>query len=196
MPITNVQQGLIAQNDYAKFLMIGSGGRIEIAAPLTDDERRDAEIHERGQYNYSIAGQFKSARHLQRTDGHGARYIGIRFPVRASRVVSHPRYWYFIGYLDLKLMGLADPVFVIPSTVFHKEAARARYGEFVYFAFWASMEAKSKDKWQPYRVETHQLGKRVLEIMEDLRKHERRGKGLQLLRPPAASDLLWLRRAA
>ncbi len=44
------------------------------------------------------------------------------------------------------MMGLADPVFVVPSTVFHREAKLAQRGELVYFTFWASMEPSSKDK--------------------------------------------------
>jgi ribosomal protein L21 len=196
MPITLVQQGLIAQNDFAKFLMIGGGGRIEIAAPLTDDERRDGEIHERGRYDYSIAAQFKSARRLQLKRGARTRSLSIRVQVRANRVVNHPRYWYFIGQLDLKLMGLADPVFVIPSTVFHKQAAAGRVGEFAWFVFSASVGPNSKDQWQPYRVETHQLGRRVLDIMSDLRKSDSRQRRLTLAPLPSVPDALWLRKAA
>lgn len=48
MPISSIHQGLIVQYDYAKFLMLGCGGRLEVAAPMTDDERRDYEIHVRG----------------------------------------------------------------------------------------------------------------------------------------------------
>src|SRR5919201_5940136 len=59
--ISVVQQGIIAQNEFAKLLMIRSGGRIELAAPLTDDERRDFEIHVRGQYGWALAMQVKSA---------------------------------------------------------------------------------------------------------------------------------------
>ena len=39
--ITLVQQGLIVQQEFAKLVMMGSKGRIELAPPLTDDERRD-----------------------------------------------------------------------------------------------------------------------------------------------------------
>lgn len=34
----------------------------------------------------------------------------------------------------------------------------------------ASMEAKSRDRWNPYRVGTRELGARVLEISRDLSK--------------------------
>src|SRR5712692_1173099 len=48
MAISLFQQGLIVQQEFAKLLMLGSGGRIEVAAPLTDDERRDCESHVSG----------------------------------------------------------------------------------------------------------------------------------------------------
>jgi hypothetical protein len=196
MALSLVQHGFIVQQEYAKFLMMGSGGLIEVAVPLTDDERRDNEIHERGQYSYGLATQVKSTARLLQKYPRGAHYISVRFPVRASRVVNHPRFWYFIAYLDLEKMGLGDPTFLIPSAVFHKEAERSRKGEFWYFSFWASMEPESQDKWRPYRVETHQLGKRVLEIMADLKKEAKKRKRLLLLPPLAGPDMFWLRKAA
>jgi hypothetical protein len=46
--ISLLQQGLIVQQEFAKLLMMGSGGPLELAPPLlTDDERRDFEIHVR-----------------------------------------------------------------------------------------------------------------------------------------------------
>jgi len=92
--------------------MLGSGGRIEVAAPLTDDERRDYEIHVHGQYGFGIAAQMKSVRNLRRQRGGRARYMHCMFPVRATRIVNSPYFWYFIARLDIKLMRLDDPVFL------------------------------------------------------------------------------------
>src|SRR5690348_12271454 len=114
MPLSSIQQGLIVQDEYAKFLMMGSGGRIELAAPMSDDERRDYEIHVRGRYGLGLASQVKSAMSLQKMSKN-VRYLYIPFDVRADRLVSNPFYWYFFAYLDPKLMGLADPTFLIPS---------------------------------------------------------------------------------
>ena len=50
LKISDVQQGVITQNEFAKLGMMGSGGRLEFTAPLTDEERRDFEVHEHGQY--------------------------------------------------------------------------------------------------------------------------------------------------
>ena len=167
--ISLVQQGIIEQNEFFKFLMMGSRGRLEVSPALTDDERRDCEIHMRGEYGFGLAGQMKSTMSLRRYGGH-AQYIRIEFPVRATRVVNNPLYWYFLGYLDPKLMQLDDPLFVIPSKEFHKHAAPRRQGAFWWYTFVASMEAKTRDQWHPWRVNKLELGERVMEIMAELRK--------------------------
>ena len=169
MALSSIQQGLIAQYEYAKFLMLGSGGLLELAAPMTDDERRDYEIHRRGRYGVGLANQIKSSARLHRMSKN-ARYLFILFDVRADRLVSSPFFWYFFAFLDPKLMGLADPTYLIPSKDFHEMAApRLRNGVW-YFTMAASMEPKARDKWHPYRVRTVDLGGRVLEILADLKK--------------------------
>jgi hypothetical protein len=169
MHISLVQQGLIVQQEFAKLVMMGSKGRIELAPPLTDDERRDYELHVRGQYGFGLAAQVKSTMALHKYGG-DAHYLRCFFPVRATRVVNNPFYWYFIAYLDPELMRLADPVFLIPSTEFHKHAAPHRKGAFWTFTFAASMEAKTRDQWHPYRVNTLDLGQKALDIMADLKR--------------------------
>jgi hypothetical protein len=189
MPISLVQQGLIVQQEFAKLLMMGSRGRIEVAAPLTDDERRDYEIHVRGQYGFGLAVQVKSTLKLHQFGGN-ARYLRCSFPVRASRVVNDPLYWYFIAHLDPKMMRFTDPVFLVPSSELHKHAAPKRKGAFWTFIFVASVEAKTRDHWHRFRVDTLKLGSRVLEIMRDLR-----GRG-KLARPSAEilsqPDSMWV----
>jgi hypothetical protein len=75
-----------------------------------------------------------------------------------------------VAYLDPKSMGLADPTFLIPSQDFHRLAAPIRRGGKWRFSMAASMEAKSRDRWNRYRVGTLELGKRVLEISRELSK--------------------------
>src|ERR1700686_3116330 len=181
MRITLVQQGLIVQQEFAKLLMMGSKGRIELAPPLTDDERRDYEIHVGGQYGFGMAMQVKSTMALRRLGGN-ARYLGVFFPVRATRLVNDPLYWYFFAYLDPKLMRLADPVFLVPSTELHRRAEVGRRGAFRAFGLEASMEPKSRDQWSQFRVNTLDLGEKMLEIMADLRRRRK-------LAPPSAAVL-------
>ena len=169
MRISSVQQGLIAEYEFAKFLMVGSGGKIELAKPMSDDERRDYEIHIRGEYGMGFACQVKSAMSLHKMSKN-VRYIKIFFDVSVDRLVSSPFYWYFVAYLDPKSMGLADPTFLIPSEDFHRLAAPIQRGGMWRFSMAASMEAKSRDRWHRYRVGTLELGERVLEISRDLSK--------------------------
>jgi hypothetical protein len=193
VPISLVQQGLIAQQEFAKLLMLGTGGRIEVAAPLTDDERRDYEIHVHGQYGFGLAAQVKSVRNLRRRPGRLARYMYCEFPVRAARIVNNPYFWYFIAQLDIELMRFADPVFFIPSSVFHKIANPRRKGAFWWFEMAANMEKRTRDKWEPYRVDPLQLGKHVLRIMNDLNKHHDQASSAVV---PTGDDMLWVRRAS
>jgi len=169
MALSSIQQGLIVQYEYAKFLMLGSGGLLELAPPMTDDERRDYEIHIRGRYGVGLATQVKSSTRLHRMSKN-VRSLYIHFDVRADRLVSSPFFWYFCAFLDPKLMGLADPTYLIPSKDFHEMAAPKLRNGIWYFTMAASMEPKARDKWHPYRVPTLDLGGRVLEIMADLDK--------------------------
>src|SRR6266550_9346259 len=108
MALSSIQQGLIAQYEYAKFLMLGSGGLLELAAPLTDDERRDYEIHRRGRYGVGLANQVKSSTHLHRMSKN-ARYLYIQFDVRADRLVSSPFFWYFFAFSRSEADGPCRP---------------------------------------------------------------------------------------
>ena len=194
MALSTIQQGLIAQYEYAKFLMLGSGGLLEVAAPMTDDERRDYEIHRRGGYGVDLANQIKSSTRLHRMSKN-ARYLYIHFDVRADRLVSSPFFWYFFAFLDPKLMGLADPTYLIPSKDFHEMAAPHLRNGVWYFTMAASMEPKARDKWHPYRVNTLDLGEKVLDVIADLeRRRVPEDQASALLSLPGA--LLVVRRSA
>ena len=153
--------------------MMGSGGKIELAAPMSDDERRDYEIHVRGQYGVGLSCQVKSATTLHRMSKN-VRYLNIFFDVREDRLVNSPFFWYFLAYLDLDLMGLADPTFLVPSTDFHRLAAPILHDGVWRFSMAASMETKSRDRWNRYRVPALELGQRMLQIGKDLRSRTRK----------------------
>ena len=190
--ISDVQQGVISQNEFAKLLMMGSGGRIELAAPLTDEERRDFEIHVHGEYGSALAVQVKSVLQLAKLGGKSL-YLRTFFIVRASRLVNDPIFWYFLAYLDPKLMRFVDPTFLIPSHVFHEHANPIRKGDFWHFNFEGSMEPVAHDRWVPYRVGIHDLGKKVMAITKDLSKLRSASPDTaQLLEIPG---IIWARQA-
>jgi hypothetical protein len=167
--ISLVQQGLIVQQEFAKLVMMGSKGRIELAPPLTDDERRDWELHVRGQFGFGLAVQVKSTMNVKQK----RRVVPVMhcaFKVPFKHLVSSPYFYYFLAYLDPKLMRLADPVFVIPSSVFHRLAYPNRRGAYVQFNFIANMSPNSRDRWRLYQVNTLEVGQRLLENMADLKR--------------------------
>jgi hypothetical protein len=112
-PITFTQQGIITQYELAKILIITSHGVLEVALPLTDDDRRDMEIHLRGKFARNIAFQVKSTLHLEHR--FKAYQLSMFFSVPKDKLVSHPNFWYFFGYFDMKAMAFANPVFIVPS---------------------------------------------------------------------------------
>ena len=101
--ITLVQQGLIVQNEFAKLVMMGSKGRIELAPPLTDDERRDWELHVRGQFGFGLAVQVKSTMNIAPKYGRATPVLHCFFQVPIKHLVASPLFYYFVGYLDPKL---------------------------------------------------------------------------------------------
>jgi len=195
MPITNVQQGVIGQSEFAKLVMMGTGGAVEVAATLTDDDRRDAEIHVRGHYGFALANQIKTTMELHRSEG-GSRYLICKFPIRPERIVNDPYFWYVVAHLDPKLMRFADPVFFVPSTEMHTHARDGWIGNKRHFKFVANMDPNSRDRWVARRVNTLDLGKKVLETIEELEKQAKHTKNLLLPLPLADPSLLWLRKAA
>jgi hypothetical protein len=183
--LTKIQQGAIGQSEAAKLMMMGSGGELEVAAPLSDDDRRDEEIHARGQFGKALALQVKTTMRLV---PQGATYrVSFVFNVWTERIVSHPLFWYLFAYLDPKTMAFGDPIFLVDSAAVHA-SLRHRHGA-TYLAFHASIGPKAHDQWLPYRVHPADLGKRVLHILNT------RGRLSQTELPaiPArGSDLIWV----
>lgn len=94
-PISTTQQGVIAEREFMKLLMLGSDGELEVSAPVTDDERRDLETHIRGRFTNGLIFQVKSTTHIDHR--FKARRLAIHFPVAKDRLISHPLFWYFRG---------------------------------------------------------------------------------------------------
>src|SRR5438132_10930576 len=104
MSITTVQQGAIGQFIAAILMMMGSNGKLEVAVPVSDDDRRDQEIHARGVFGKALALQIKTSIQLQWRPGGVTPRLLVDFRVQAERVISHPLFWYLFAYLDRKTM--------------------------------------------------------------------------------------------
>jgi|ERR1700686_1234600 len=186
MGLTRVQLGVIGQFEAAKVMMIGSGGKLEVTAPYTDDDRRDQEIHARGQFGRALALQMKTTMRLVRD---GATYrVSFVSRIRRERIVSHPLFWYLFAYMDPKTMAFGDPLFLVPSALVHA-SLRQRQGT-TYLAFHASMSPSSHDEWVPYRVHPADLGKRVLHILNTGGRLPK----ASVVAIPQGSDFIWVGR--
>lgn len=165
MSITRVQQGAIGQFLAAILMMMGSNGKLEVAVPMSDDDRRDQEVHARGVFGKSLALQIKTSMQLHLRPHLVTPLLYVHFSVQAERLISHPLFWYLFAYLDRKTMTFADPIFLVDSATVHAHAVpRLRNGAW-HFGFQASMGPKGRDMWVPYRVHPADLGNRILHIL-------------------------------
>lgn len=193
MPISLVQQGTATEFEFLKLVILGGGGELEATRPATDDDRRDADVHRRSDFSLDLGFQIKSARVVDHP--WAADRLHIRFTVLKNRLVTHPLFYYFFAFLDLRIMRFADPVFIVPSAEVHQHAIPHLHGNIWHFDFDASLGPKARDRWVPYRVDTLQVGKRILDIIHQLENSK------SISTPPFAgiilpppSDLLWVHR--
>ena len=155
MAITNTQQGVITEAEFAKIVILTTNGRRIPTRALADDDRRDFEIHIRRHFGESLAMQLKSARRLRL---HGrSRVLQINFRLKAP-LISDPRLLYFLAHFDIKTRGFTDPVFLVPSPFFHKHAFHGVSHDVVQMQFKASMEPNAKGMWAQWALPQAQLG--------------------------------------
>ena len=84
----------------------------------------------------------------------------------------------------MKAMAFANPVFIVPSAEVHSHAAPHLDGDRWTFNFGASLDPDSEDRWVPFRVQTYEVGKRVLDFFGN--EQVRRGT------PPLPAELAGL----
>ncbi len=157
------QQGIVTQYEFAKLLIVTSDGMLEVSMPMTDDERRDMEIHIRGRFAACFAFQIKSTMHLDHR--FKAYHLSMFFSAPKAKLVTHPHFWYFFAYFDRTTLAFAEPVFIVPSTEVHKHASPHLDGDRWTFNFSASLDPASNDRWRPWRFQTHAVGRYVLDIL-------------------------------
>jgi hypothetical protein len=197
MPISLVQQGIATEFEFLKLIILGGGGELEASRPATDDDRRDVDVHRRSDFGLGVGFQAKSATEV----GHpwATDRLHIRFTVLKDRLVTHPLFYYFFAFLDLRIMRFADPVFIVPSAEVHEHAIPHLHGDVWHFDFHASLGPNAHDRWVPNRVSTLEVGKRILTIIRDAETIKSAG-GVILPRQSAGvilpdfADLLWVRK--
>ncbi|HVS05743.1 MAG TPA: hypothetical protein VHK65_06200 [Candidatus Dormibacteraeota bacterium] len=189
MAITNVQQGVITEAEFAKICILTSNGRLIPTRALADDDRRDFEIHIRRHFGESLAVQLKTAKRLRL---HGrSRVLQVNFREKAP-LISDPRLLYFLAHFDIKIRGFTDPVFLVPSPFFHKHALHGVGRGAMQLQFKASMEPDAKDMWAQWALEQSELGQRVLHMLNAQPGHSRLDPKVEQL--IAMSGTVWLHR--
>jgi hypothetical protein len=197
MPISRVQQGTITESEFVKFGVLGSNGELEFSRPASDDDQRDADVHRRSDFDLGLGFQVKSAMILEQHSGTDR--LHIRFKVLKERLITHPFFFYFFAFLDLRIMGIADPAFIIPSTEVHQHAIPHLIGDTWHFDFKASLGPKAYGRWVPHRVNTLEIGKRILAIIADLERDRTQGLSPSSLVSQGLGgglNVIWARRAS
>lgn len=165
MPLSKVQKGAIGQFAFLATAIATGNGQLEVYSPAVDNEGRDAEIRRHLKRASALGIQVKVAFYTFK-ETHRAKYLDIRFDTLESRVQNDPRLWYFFAYYDVHELRFHDPVFLIPSHVFHKLGRTGKRAGRISFSFQANLGPKSRDRWTPYRVAPIELGKRLLQIID------------------------------
>jgi len=168
--ISLVQQGTLSEFLFIILTVLGSNGVLEASRPATDDDRRDADVHRRGDFWVNLGFQIKSA--LQAEHPWASDRLHIRFTVRKDRLITHPLFFYFFAFLDPRIMRFADPVFIVPSAEVHEHAIPHLHGDVWHFDFHASLGPNAHDRWSPNRVDTLGVGQRILAIIADFEKNK------------------------
>jgi hypothetical protein len=187
MAITNVQQGVITEAEFAKICILTSNGRLIPTRALADDDRRDFEIHIRRHFGESLAVQLKTAKRLRL---HGrSRVLQINFREKAP-LISDPRLLYFLAHFDIKLRGFTDPVFLVPSPFLHKHALHGIGRGAIQLQVKASVEPHAKGIWAPWALPQSELGQLLLRMLNAQPGHSRHDPNVERL--IAMSGAVWL----
>lgn len=182
MALTSTQRGVLGQSEAAKLIVWGSGGEVEVAWPWTDDAQRDIEGHLRRGFGSPMTLQVKTTWRLW-THRH-SEIIQIPFSIPESSVIDDPRFSYFFGLMDARVMTYRAPVFIVPSTEVHKHAMPRLVNGRWRYTFQASLKPGAQDRWSPNRVDPLQVGQHVLGLMRGLEREGRRPQQASLVQGP------------
>jgi len=166
MPLSAIQKGVIGQFAFLTAALVTGRGQIEVYTPAADNEGRDAEVRRHLRRAAGVGIQIKISFGMSAAGGRQS-YLTVSFSIPKKRVRNDPRLWYFLGVYDSRQLRLHDVAFLIPSAVMHRLARSGKTSRGIHFEVVANLNPKSRDQWSPYRVLVNQLGKRLLEIIDE-----------------------------
>ncbi len=168
MALSNVQKGAIGQFTFLSTALATGGGEVEAYVPVADNERRDAEIRHHLKSTPGITVQVKVAFAPSARKRSRSKYLKIDFNIREDRLESDARFIYFFALYEPPELRFADPCFLIPSEIFHKLGREGRAANgLLWFSMLASLDSNSRDKWSRFRVSPKDLGRRLLEVIDE-----------------------------
>ena len=168
MSLSATQKGAIGQFAFLAAALVTGRGQVEIYTPAADNEGRDAEVRRHLRRAASIGIQIKVTFGMRKVaKGRRRTYLALRFPVPEKKLRNDPRLWYFLAVYDPCQLRLYDPVFLIPSAVLHRLGRYGKNRRGIWFTVNANLSPSSHDHWSPYRVALSDLGKSLLEIIDD-----------------------------
>ena len=191
MPLTSVQKGAVGQFTFLANAIATGNGEVEVYTPAADNEGRDAEVRRHAKRTPGIGIQVKVAFMTVKISPTNMQdYLEIRFTLPKNRIQNDPRFWYFLAIYDRRQLKFRDPVFLVPSRIFHAWARKGSWRGRANFEMAASLGPDSHDRWATYRVALNDLGDRLLEIVDEVGLTARR------TRPEVPVDGIWLGRLA
>jgi hypothetical protein len=165
MPLSPIQKGAIGQFAFLITALVTGKGQVEIYVPSPDDEGRDAEVRRHLKPENSIGIQIKVALAALKTDRGDV--LSITFHLKLAKIQNDPRLWYFFAVFDPAQLRFRDPVFLIRADIFHRMAREKKvFRNQALFEIEASLEPHAHDRWTRHRVALHDLGSRLLEIID------------------------------
>jgi len=168
MPLSATQKGVIGQFAFLATALVTGNGQIEVYTPAADNEGRDAEVRRHLRRTPGIGIQVKVAFGMRKVDRRGRRtYMSVRFSIPAKMLSNDPRLWYFLGVYDPHQLRLCDTCFLVPSAILLRVSRYGKSRRGIVFVIDANLAPGSRDRWTPYRVALKDLGKRLLEIIDD-----------------------------
>lgn len=143
-----------------ELVTLGSLGQLTSYVPKSDDDGIDIIINKKGDFR-PLFIQVKSRFSLSK-NGQFIQNVG------QSTFKSHPAF-YIIFLLFNETTFEVETVWLIPSTEFEQKAYLKSSG-FTYKSFYrfSANPSTEGNRWASYRVEKENLGKELLEIMEQL----------------------------
>jgi len=169
MPLSAIQKGAIGQFAFLETALVTGRGQVEIYTPAADNEGRDAEVRRHLKRGAAIGIQIKVAFGVRRVvKGGRPTYLSLRFAIPEKRVRNDPSLWYFLAVYDPDQLQFVEPVFLVQAAILHRKARSGKSRRGIRFAIEANLIPRSQDQWSPYRVVLKDLGKRLLEIIDDV----------------------------